>query len=439
MEDFEKNVGRDIPSAPLPEYREESVYTSDTYSLPHTADTYSLPRTAVPSAAARRPGRRVKKKKHRWRGFAAFMAGVAVTAALAAAAQRWQTRVLWRPDEFSWEYRDDQQDESWDGTTGIFLPTAAADETVSFTVLREHGETRPAPEVYRTVNPSVLTVVVELEGRGSALGTGVLFTEDGYFLTNYHVVDGGRECIAVTEDGRRFPALYVAGDEDRDLAILKMELQEENTLPAAEFGDSDLLSVGDKVYAIGNPLGVEFRGTFTDGIVSAIDREVTVEGRTMTLIQTNAALNVGNSGGPLINEYGQVVGINVVKMSSSRSTVEGLGFAIPSSTMSRLVNDLLMYGYSRPEPVIGVMVYSYTEKTPDGQDGIYIESVDPDTPAETAGMLAGDYILAVNGTPVLSSRDILRARRQCYPGDSIVFTIWRDGAEFDLSIVFPVE
>ena len=130
----------------------------------------------------------------------------------------------------------------------------------------------------------------------------------------------------------------MAGDPVNDLAVLKVDARD---LPAAEFGDSEDLEVGDTVYAIGNPLGYELWGTMTDGIVSAVDRNVTVDGRTMTLIQTNAALNSGNSGGPLINEYGQVVGLNVIKMSSSYFSIEGLGFAIPSATMDRVVDDLL--------------------------------------------------------------------------------------------------
>jgi len=140
------------------------------------------------------------------------------------------------------------------------------------------------------------------------------------------------------------------GDEKNDLAVLKVDGTD---LPAAQFGDSDLLVVGDPVYAIGNPLGVELRGTLTDGIVSAINRDVQVDGRTMTLIQTNAALNSGNSGGPLINQYGQVVGINVIKMSSRYSNVEGLGFAIPSASIQRIVNDLLTYGEVKPDAGAG--------------------------------------------------------------------------------------
>ena len=149
-----------------------------------------------------------------------------------------------------------------------------------------------------------------------------------------------------------YPDRFVAGDAENDLAVLRLE--GDGLLPTAAFADSDDLTVGDKVYAIGNPLGYELRGTLTDGIVSAINRDVEVDGAVRTLIQTNAALNSGNSGGPLINEYGQVVGINVIKMSSRYSTIEGLGFAIPSASMERIVNDLLTYGALQPEPTLGV-------------------------------------------------------------------------------------
>ena len=207
-------------------------------------------------------------------------------------------------------------------------------------------------------------------------------------------------------------------------------------LPSATFGDSELLTVGDDVYAIGNPLGIEFRGTLTNGIISAIDRDVLVDGRTMNLLQTNAALNSGNSGGPLINQYGQVVGINVVKMSSRRSTVEGLGFAIPSATMERLVNDLLTYGESQPEPMIGVSVDSFgTEVEPDLW-GIGVLKVERDSPAERAGVQVGDYIIAADSETVSSSRDLLRVRRRYHVGDDMPLTLWRDGERVEVVISF---
>ena len=249
---------------------------------------------------------------------------------------------------------------------------------------------------------------------------------------------GGRDCTVALDTGRTYEALYVAGDERNDLAVLKVNL---TGLPAATFGDSDQLVVGDKVYAIGNPLGVELRGTLTDGIVSAINRDVWVDGRTMNLIQTNAALNSGNSGGPLINAYGQVVGINTIKMSSDYSNVEGLGFAIPSASIRRLVNDLLTYGEIQPEPSFGVTVLQTGARLEEDVWGLEVLEVTPDSAADRAGIRTGDFILSAAGREVSSSQDLLRIRRQLYVGDQVTMDIWRGGQrmEVTLTLTDPVE
>ena len=290
-----------------------------------------------------------------------------------------------------------------------------------------------AQEIYRQVNPSVVTVMVQLDRDDRvSVGTGVIFTGDGYIITNYHVVEGGRDCVIALDTGYSYQAKYVAGDAKNDLAVLKVET--ETPLPAAAFGDSDLLTVGDKVYAIGNPLGVELRGTLTDGIVSAINRDVLVDGKTMTLIQTNAALNSGNSGGPLINEYGQVVGINVIKMSSSYSNVEGLGFAIPSATMDRLVNDLLRYGEVQPEPVLGITVMSLAEQVEADVWGLEVIEVTQGSAADEAGVRVGDYVVSAGGQETLTSQGLLRIRRQYYVGDTMPMTVWRDGELLEVTL-----
>ena len=301
-------------------------------------------------------------------------------------------------------------------------------------VQREHGESKTAQEIYQLVNPSVVTVMVQLERDDRvSVGTGVIFTEDGYLITNYHVVEGGRDCVIALDTGYSYQAKYVAGDAKNDLAVLKVET--ETPLPAAAFGDSDLLTVGDKVYAIGNPLGVELRGTLTDGIVSAINRDVLVDGKTMTLIQTNAALNSGNSGGPLINEYGQVVGINVIKMSSSYSNVEGLGFAIPSASMGRLVNDLLQYGEVQPEPMLGITVMSMAEQVETDVWGLEVMEVTADSAADAAGVQVGDYVVSAGGQETLTSQDLLRVRQQYHIGDTMPMTVWRDGELLEVTLV----
>ena len=199
------------------------------------------------------------------------------------------------------------------------------------------------------------------------------------------------------------------------------------TLPYAVFGDSEQLVVGDPVYAIGAPR--RLRGTLTNGIVSAIDRDVEVEGRSMTLLQTNAALNSGNSGGPLISERGQVVGINVAKYMSdwNRDSVEGLGFAIPSAYLERIVNDLLKWGEVQPEPRIGIWVQA------EGP-GLFVSSVDAGTAAEAAGVRAGDYIIAAQGEEMHTNQDLFRVRRTLYVGDELTLTLLREGETLEVTL-----
>ena len=323
-------------------------------------------------------------------------------------------------DPFEQYYEDEAESA---GSKEISIPTVPAAEDVAFRVTQEHGGTLTAQKVYQQVNPSVVTVMAQM-GDAMSVGTGVIFTTDGYIVTNYHVLEGGEECWISLDTGYAYEAKYVAGDASNDLAVLKIK---EEGLPAAEFADSDTLTVGDKVYAIGNPLGVELRGTLTDGIVSAINRDVWVDDRSMTLIQTNAALNSGNSGGPLINEYGQVVGINVIKMTSYHSNVEGLGFSIPTASMVRIVNDLLTYGEVQPEPLLGIKVMSLAEQAADGVWGLRVDSVTHGGAGDLAGVQKGDFVLSADGEALSSSQDLLRIRRRFHLGDAMSMTIWRDG------------
>lgn len=282
------------------------------------------------------------------------------------------------------------------------------------------GEVLAPGAVYEKVNPSVVTVL-GYQPMAASVGTGIIFSDDGYILTNYHVIAGSSECSVLVTDqfgvDTRYDALLVGGDADMDLAVLKADAQ---GLIPAEFGVSDDLAIGDRVYAIGNPLGIELRNTFTDGIVSAVNRDVYVDGVTMTLIQTNAALNSGNSGGPLISDRGQVVGINVAKYMSdwNRDSVEGLGFAIPSAQLERIVNDLLKWGEVQPEPRLGVQVVT------DAQ-GLLVKIVDPDTAAQRAGVREGDYIIAAQGQPIENTQDLFRVRRTLYVGDTLTLTLRR--------------
>ena len=242
--------------------------------------------------------------------------------------------------------------------------------------------------------------------------------------------------VLLSSTGVTYDARLVGYDEDEDLAVLRAIA--DNPLPAAEFGNSDLLTVGDPVYAIGNPLGVELRGTLTNGIVSAINREVEMQGRTMTMIQTNAALNNGNSGGPLINSYGQVIGINTMKMSNSslseeEATVEGLGFALPISSVSFVVNDLIAHGEFLGTPTIGITVRTI-EKSGGGTQ-VEVYTVDDALGAAEAGVQPGDIILEADGQPVSVTSDLLTVRRSHSVGDTIRLTIQRDGQSLTVDVV----
>ena len=313
------------------------------------------------------------------------------------------------------------------------------DPSRKLTVSGSHGEELTAQEVYAKVNPATVLVVAE-QGESASVGTGVIMSADGYVITNAHVISGGATCWVLLPSGMDYDAKLVGYDADEDIAVLKL-VQAEG-LPVAEFGDSELAVVGDPVYAIGNPLGVELRGTLTQGIISAIDRPVTMEGRVMTLLQTTAALNNGNSGGPLINEYGQVIGINTLKMSNTLSdisaTVEGLGFAVPSSRVVSVINDIIATGGFRGLPSIGV--YVQETEFADGTTHPVIDSVTENFGAEEAGLQKGDVILAADGIGVSTNTDLLAVRRTHIVGESVVLTIRRDGQTFDVTVVlYPVE
>lgn len=305
------------------------------------------------------------------------------------------------------------------------------------------GDVLSIQQIYAQVNPCTVTVAAERSQTTLTIGTGVIFTPDGYILTNAHVVAGGRSCMVVLDTGYSFDVKLVGMDEEKDLAVIKIEQEDleeyvraMGELPYATFGDSDMLSVGDPVYAIGNPLGVELRGTLTDGIVSAINRDVVVDGVRMTLIQTNAALNNGNSGGPLINQYGQVVGINAMKKGSTADvSVEGLGFAIPISSVAYMVNDLIAYGEIRGEPIMGITVLTKPVTLPDGDMCLEIEEITPTGAGEAAGLQPGDYLLRADGEAVTSVEDLLRIRRYYLVGEGFDLEIMRDGERFHTRIV----
>ena len=317
------------------------------------------------------------------------------------------------------------------GAEKTTIPRIQGEAGVSLVCTAPAGEKLSIQDMYEKVNPSTVLVVAD-KGEQASIGTGVIMTADGYIITNAHVISGGKDCWIALDTGYTYDAKLVGYSKERELAVLKAV--DAADLPAASFGDSDLCRVGDTVYAIGNPLGVELRGTLTDGIISAINRDVQVGGRVMTLLQTTAALNNGNSGGPLINEYGQVVGINTLKMSGNGSemeaTVEGLGFAVPISDACFVVNDIIANGRFRGVPVLGVMVIESTDNG--GQVSIY--TVSEGGGAEEAGLLPGDVLLRADGQTLHSIHDLMAVRRTHLVGDTMTLTVLRDGQTFDADV-----
>lgn len=393
----------------------------ETYSRPLPG---AIPEKAAASAAKPRKKCRVLK------GLLILLA-IAAAIVLLFGGIQW---LLWQaqsPDDWQEEddyyYYDREQDAE---EAPITIPTAEPDASVRLTLETEPGYVLSAPEVYRKVHDAVVTVAVDLGDNRMSIGTGVLFREDGYLLTNHHVVAGGTACTVLLANGQPYEAKFIASDANYDLAVLKIDGE---NLPTAEFLDSDTLQVGNAVYAIGTPLDLEMSGTFTNGIVSSVNREMQLDGQTsMPMIQTNAALNNGNSGGPLINEYGQVIGVNTLKMSGSgnaeEATVEGLGFALPSSSFCFVVNDLIANGRFRGIPVLGITVMN----SDDGRVVVYTVS-DGYGAAET-GIRPDDVLLRADGQALGSIDDLMAVRRTHLVGDTITLTVLRAGQTFDVDV-----
>ena len=289
-------------------------------------------------------------------------------------------------------------------------------------------------EIYKKCIGSVVSITASAQS-GKSSGTGIVLSADGYLITNHHVIENAQVIAVQTSDDRQFQASIIGSDEASDLAVLKVDATD---LQPAEFGDSGKLAVGDRVVAIGDPLGAQLRGTMTSGIVSAINRDLEVNDRTMTLIQTDAALNNGNSGGPLINCYGQVIGINTMKLRSYYSTTaEGLGFAIPMAVAKPILEELMENGYVAGRPAIGIsydtlpLAFRIYYNLP---EGVYINAVYDGSDAQAKGVTAGDIITAVNGTRVTSIDELNRVKNQFTAGDSITLTLYNGGSYRDVEV-----
>ena len=273
---------------------------------------------------------------------------------------------------------------------------------------------------------------VELRERGT--GSGVIYDKAGYIATNNHVVEGASEIIVSLPDGRTFKGKVLGADAATDLAVVKIDA---DNLTVAEFGDSDTLQVGEPAIAIGNPLGMEFRGSVTAGVISALNRSIDLGERKFNLIQTDAAINPGNSGGALVNADGEVVGINSAKIAASG--VEGIGFAIPINAAKPILDELAHKGrVARPYIGASLMDKEFAQRygfETNLHGGIYLRGVVPGSPAAKAGLEAGDIILSFNGSKVSTARELRNKLDECKVGDRIDIQIWRNGQTHNVVIV----
>ena len=272
----------------------------------------------------------------------------------------------------------------------------------------------------------------------ASAGSGFVLTSDGYIVTNYHVVEGADTVTVTMYNGDEYNALYVGGDEDYDIAVIKVEATD---LQAVTLGDSSQLNVGDHVLAIGNPLG-ELTFSMSGGMVSSVNRTINVDGTPFNMIQTDASINPGNSGGPLFNSYGEVVGIVSAKYSSSSGeSVEGLGFAIPINDVLAMIQDIMTNGYVTNKPYLGITGGTMTEQMAaqyryDVTSGVFVYSVDEGSAAEKAGLQMGDVITAIDGTSISSLDDLSAVKKQYSAGDTATFTIYRQGETLTVELTW---
>lgn len=276
-----------------------------------------------------------------------------------------------------------------------------------------------------TSDPNFFGQTTQTAGAGS----GFILTPDGYIVTNYHVV-GDADTVKVTlYNGDSYDAQYIGGDEDYDIAVIKIEATD---LPNVTLGNSDSLNVGDHVLAIGNPLG-ELTFSMSEGIASSVNRAIDVDGTPFNMIQVTAAINPGNSGGPLFNEYGEVVGIVSAKYSSYASqSVEGLGFAIPINDAIKVAQDLLENGYVSGRPYMGITYLAVTDAQTAAQlnvnaYGVYVVDVVQGGPADKAGLKTGDRIVSIDGTEIAQKDDLGTLIQQHAAGDTLSITVAREG------------
>lgn len=390
-------------------------------SAPQPAPPGAMPPRYVPP----RPVLRPRRRKRRFSlpvcmGLAALL--ISLVAIGAVMDSLWPVQLLPGGGE-DYAYRQPGHDEEKLDTTPPAIPRAETGTGVTVELCPDSGESLTYTQIYDKNLPSMVSIQAE-DAKSYSTGTGVVLTADGYLITNAHVVAGADKVQVACADNRVLDAALVGFDAREDLAVLKVEADD---LTPAEFGDSFALRCGDPVAAIGDPLG--YRSTITDGIVSALDRDVEVDGTSMVLIQTSAAINMGNSGGALINQYGQVVGITTVKIVTDDGSAESLGFAIPSRRV-KYVADTLIAGKQVRRGIFGFTVLTRTAQG----GGLTLDSVDKTSDAYAKGLRAGDVLTAADGQSLNAVEDLVRLKQSMGAGDTVSLTYVRSGQSRTVSV-----
>lgn len=392
-----------------PSYQNTANYNSQTYPYTHSKKV--------------KPPKKKKEKKPASRGFIAAMLAITILASGALG--------------FGGGYLANNIGKSSNnGAINITKSEGSSTGTntsVSTTTTSEIVK-KTADSVVEIATESVVTGMFTQQYVQEGAGSGVIISEDGYIITNYHVIEGSSNITVTLRDGTTsYTAVVIGSDEENDIALLKVDA---TGLSPATFGDSSSLAVGDYVVAIGNPLG-ELGGTVTDGIISALAREVTIEDNNMTLLQTNAQISPGNSGGGLFNANGELVGI--VNAKDSATEVEGIAFAIPINTVLDIIEDLKSYGYVTGKVDLGMELTDISSNETAfyyglSRTGCYVLSVTKGSNAESAGFRTGDLVTQVNGTEVSSVSDVEKVLEDFSVGDKVKFTIYRSGKTTDLTL-----
>lgn len=369
----------------------------------------------------------VKKTERRGVSKGLFFAGIAICLCLSFIAGFAGTGLYNYLDSMNTETRNGLTINKVDSSAGNTAYTGDGLSTVE--IVNKAGDS-----VVEITTETVTTSIFAQQFINSGAGSGVIVSEDGVIVTNHHVIDGATKISVTLRDGTSYEAKLVGSDAELDIAVL--EITPDKKLTAATFGDSDTLMVGQRTVAIGNPLG-QLGGSVTEGILSALDRDVLIDGKTMSLMQTDTAINPGNSGGGLFDQNGNLIGI--VNAKSSGSEIEGLGFAIPINDVVNVIGDLTEVGYVRGRVSLGVTfvdvksqqalwMYNLEEK------GCYVYSVEKNTNADVAGLESGDRVISVNGNDVESSDDIKKIIRDCKVGEEITFKVEnRSGKTYTIS------